>query len=107
MGNYDELLGRFQLLQDNRLDTNGCKNEHNKQEDSVTISDIRLPPLKGDVKIMFFSTNKVMNFEYDSLSLIIFFIRKYQEIMIIVPFIFGLIHHLLRIIRKLNNSIFL
>lgn len=25
VGNYDELLGRFQLAQDNRLDTNGCK----------------------------------------------------------------------------------
>ena len=35
------------------------QNEHSREEDKITISDIRLPVLKGDVKVMFFSTNKV------------------------------------------------
>ncbi|CAF1513327.1 unnamed protein product [Adineta steineri] len=63
ISNYDELLGKFQLRQNNQLDTNSCKNEHNREEDKVTITYIRLSPLKGDVKIMFFSTNKFQSYD--------------------------------------------
>ncbi|CAF3899167.1 unnamed protein product [Rotaria sordida] len=66
VGNYDELLGRFQLAPDSRVNISLCKNEHNKEEDTITISDIHLSPLKGDVKIMFFSTNKKVPKNYDN-----------------------------------------
>ncbi|CAF0822790.1 unnamed protein product [Adineta steineri] len=79
ISNYDELLGKFQLRQDNQLDTNSCKNEHNREEDKVTISDIRLSPLKGDVKIMFFSTNKKVPKNYDDCAFYFWFNTSFIE----------------------------
>ncbi|CAF3676619.1 unnamed protein product [Rotaria sp. Silwood1] len=79
VGNYDELLGRFQLAPDNRVDISVCKNEHNKEEDTITISDIRLSPLKGDVKIMFFSTNKKVPKNYDDCAFYFWFNTSFIE----------------------------
>ena len=42
-----------------RHGTFSFQSEHSSQEDKITISEIRLPVLKGDVKVMFFSTNQV------------------------------------------------
>ncbi|CAF3960000.1 unnamed protein product [Rotaria magnacalcarata] len=79
VGNYDELLGRFQLTQDNKLDINCCENDHNKGEDTITISGIRLPSLKGDVKIMFFSTNKKVPKNYDNCAFYFWFNTSFIE----------------------------
>ncbi|UJR31416.1 hypothetical protein I4U23_018909 [Adineta vaga] len=79
IGNYDGLLGKFQLRQDNQLDTNSCKYEHKREEDKVIISDIRLSELKGDVKIMFFSTNKKVPKNYDNCAFYFWFNTSFIE----------------------------
>ncbi|CAF3933099.1 unnamed protein product [Rotaria sp. Silwood2] len=79
VGNYDELLGRFQLSSDNRVNISVCKNEHNKEDDTITISDIHLAPLKGDVKIMFFSTNKNVPKNYDNCAFYFWFNTSFIE----------------------------
>lgn len=79
IGNYDGLLGKFQLVQDNSLEMNVCKNEYNRERDLIVISDIRLPILQGDVKIMFFSTNKNVPKNYDNCAFYFWFNTLFIE----------------------------
>ncbi|CAF1195361.1 unnamed protein product [Adineta ricciae] len=79
VGSYDGSLGTFQLKQDNRLETNSCKCEYKRNEDKIIISDIRSSPVKGDVKVMFFSTNKKVPKNYDKCAFYFWFNTSFIE----------------------------
>ncbi|CAF1088157.1 unnamed protein product, partial [Didymodactylos carnosus] len=65
VSNYDEVFGKF-AFQEKAENYNICKIEHNVANDDIIISDINLQVLKGDVKFMFFSTNKRVPKNYDA-----------------------------------------
>lgn len=79
VGNYDELLGKYYLNSQNPSDGHSCTNEYNGQEDKTTISNIGLPLLKNDVKIMFYSTNKRVPRNYDDCAFYFWFNTSFIE----------------------------